>query len=207
MNIPVYEMFLSEQDETNEDFGVFTVSLVDKPAIIAAFMTFSEDSKDLMKFQIVNKEKRIITGAVMIPGMPISRRDEGGIKGEFMVVATRETTERTLMKFMRQGMTGNKGSVNVMHESNMVPEGVFIFEAWLIDHERGTSVPKGFKPCPEGTIFMSMKVDNDELWEDFIKTGIIKGFSIEANYRLRQKPSQDADFLKAVEDHLGSRNA
>lgn len=195
-------MFMDEQDEQKEDFGVFTVSLVDKPAIIAEYMVFNEEGKQHFKFQVTDKEKRIVTGAVMIPSMPIYRKDE--TRGEFYVMANKSTIETAAMQFMKRGLTQ---SVNMMHEANLIPEGVFIFESWLIDRERGTQEPKGFKQCPEGTWFMSMKIENDEVWNEFIKTGMLRGFSIEGNFRLKEKESKDATFLQDVEEWLGNRNA
>ena len=32
---------------------------------------------------------------------------------------------------------------------------------------------------PIGTWMVSMKVNNDEVWNDYVKTGLVKGFSIE----------------------------
>ena len=35
---------------------------------------------------------------------------------------------------------------------------------------------------PIGTWMVSMKVDNDEIWNDYVKTGKVKGFSIEGYF-------------------------
>ena len=35
---------------------------------------------------------------------------------------------------------------------------------------------------PEGTWMISLKVYNDEVWEDYVKTGKVKGFSIEGYF-------------------------
>lgn len=198
--LPVYEMYMEEKDINNQDAGVFTVSLVDKPAIIAEYMVFNEEGTHF-KFQATDTEKRIVTGAVMIPGMPIYRNDK--TRGEFYVVASKETIGYAAMSFMKQGLTK---SVNMMHEANLIPEGVFIFESWLIDSQRGTQEPVGFKKCPDGTWFMSMKIDNQEVWDEFIKTGMLRGFSIEGSFKLKEMPSQDAKLLGALEELLGNRN-
>jgi hypothetical protein len=199
--LPVYEMYFDEQDSKTGDFGVFTVSLVDKPAIIAEYMVFNESGQNHFKFKATDNEKRIVTGAVMIPGMPIYRNDEK--RGEFYVVASKDTVQLAAMDFMKNGLTK---SVNMMHESNLIPEGVFIFESWVIDRQRGTQEPVGFKQCPEGTWFMSMKIDNQEVWDEFIKTGMLRGFSIEGNFKMKEQPSQDKAVLEALEDILGNRN-
>jgi hypothetical protein len=35
---------------------------------------------------------------------------------------------------------------------------------------------------PKGTWMVSVKVNNEEVWEEFVKTGKVKGFSIEGYF-------------------------
>jgi len=35
---------------------------------------------------------------------------------------------------------------------------------------------------PKGTWMVSVKVNNEEVWEEFVKTGRVKGFSIEGYF-------------------------
>jgi hypothetical protein len=56
-----------------------------------------------------------------------------------------------------------------------------VVESWLIeDSEKDKSTLYGFN-LPKGTWMISMKVDNDEVWQD-VKAGKIKGFSIEGYF-------------------------
>ena len=59
-------------NEESEDFGVFAISLVEQPAIEENFKYFSKDGNPA-KFATVDKDKRIVMGAVMIPDIQILR--------------------------------------------------------------------------------------------------------------------------------------
>ena len=66
--------------------------------------------------------------------------------------------------------------------------------------------------APLGTWCVSMKVDNDEVWNDFVKTGKVKGFSIEGNFADKmprpkevqeEKLSLEDEQLKEIVEELG----
>lgn len=61
-----------------------------------------------------------------------------------------------------------------MHED--LTEDVYIFESFIIDDRKRT--PEGFEKIPNGSWFVSMKIENDEVWEK-VKAGEFRGFSIE----------------------------
>jgi hypothetical protein len=48
---------------------------------------------------------------------------------------------------------------------------------------------------PVGTWMLSMKVDNDTIWNDFIKTGKVKGFSIDSKSSKNTKKKKRKDEL------------
>jgi hypothetical protein len=67
-----------------------------------------------------------------------------------------------------------------------------VLESWLIEDEKlDKSKLYGFS-LPKGTWMISMKVDNDEVWQD-VKDGKVKGFSIEGYFadKLEDSPRQD----------------
>ena len=55
---------------------------------------------------------------------------------------------------------------------------------------------------PVGTWMISMKVNNDEIWNDWIKTGKVKGFSIEGYFADKLERPKDK-----VKDDLAEVNA
>jgi hypothetical protein len=68
-----------------------------------------------------------------------------------------------------------------MHQSGQFAEGVFVCESFIIDSERGIKAPEGFKQEPDGSWFISMKVENDDVWNKVLE-GTFKGFSIEGRF-------------------------
>lgn len=151
--------------------GVFKVSLVKNPAIETTLMKFSSEEK--MYFS--NEEKRIVYAPAMIPNKMIFRNN---IQGEpANVFYTAETIEKLQENYFR-----NKGnfSTNLDHSDNNV-EGVFPFESWIVQNkEIDKSKDMGFD-VPNGTWMMGHKIDNESVWNDYIKTGKIDGLSIEAS--------------------------
>jgi hypothetical protein len=65
----------------------------------------------------------------------------------------------------------------------------------FLDSKRGTVPPKGFKVEADGSWFISMRVENDKIWEQ-VKNGTFKGFSIEGHFRERKF---NKDFTKELE--------
>ena len=151
--------------------GVFKVSLVKNPAIETTLMKFSSEEK--MYFS--NEEKRVVYAPAMIPNKMIFRND---IQGEpANVFYTAETIEKLQQNYFR-----NKGnfSTNLDHADNNI-EGVFPFESWIVQNkEIDKSKDMGFD-VPNGTWMMGHKIDNESVWNDYIKTGKIDGLSIEAS--------------------------
>lgn len=151
--------------------GVFKVSLVKNPAVETTLMKFSSEEK--MYFS--NEEKRVVYAPAMIPNKMIFRND---IQGEpANVFYTAETIEKLQQNYFR-----NKGnfSTNLDHADNNI-EGVFPFESWIVQNkEIDKSKDMGFD-VPNGTWMMGHKIDNESVWNDYIKTGKIDGLSIEAS--------------------------
>lgn len=162
MEIPLISLTIDDLEETGVEF----IALVDTPAIEREWMAFS---KTKQRFQVQDKEKRVVSGAAMISNLPIYRLDE---KGEpFYVKFTPDTIEKIVHKFFKSQPSS---AVNLMHED--LTEGVYIFESFIIDDRKRT--PEGFEKLPNGSWFVSMKIENDEVWEK-VKDGTFRGFSIE----------------------------
>ncbi len=166
-NLPIYRMIL---DDTN-DTGVFTISLVDSPAIETDFLLFDKDNKVLDKFSVQDEEKHIVTGPAMIPEMPIFRRDELG--REYYVVFDTDTVRQIEERFMNNGYLH---SLNLQHSYDI--DGAFVVESYIVDKKRGIC-PNEFADVNDGTWIVSVKVTNDELWQEIKESGRINGFSVE----------------------------
>ena len=191
--IEVIEYFL---DEDKEDSGVSAISLVDEPAILSDWIMLSKTKVEL---KVVDEERRVLMGALLIPEQEIPRVDEDG--KEFKIKFSRETIRKVFQKFMRKELQGN---ITLQHEKDITGDG-FVTEIWeKEDLVHDKSVKFGFSE-PVGTWYCLMKIESDEQWER-AKKGEINGFSIEALFTdtVQQSKSQSLvdQLLKELEQEL-----
>jgi hypothetical protein len=171
MELPLYELKLDEQ--TNE-FGVDIISLVDAPAIEKNYVMFESHKVEWT----ANNERMIVSGPAMIPDKLIYRNDANG---EYNTVISKDTIEAVVLRYMEQG---NQSNVNLMHGAKA--KDVFVFESFLSDSQRGIAPMAGYEDLPNGTWFVSMKVNNPAVWQQ-VKEGKLKGFSIEGFFGMEKK--------------------
>jgi hypothetical protein len=168
-----YEVRFNEE----ENEGVYAVSLVSDPAIGVQFVTLSKQKE--LKLATINEEQRILLGAVLIPNQPIYRNQDGQ---EFNIVFPAETIKQVQQNFSRQGYLNNS---TIEHSGQQINDVTFV-ETWIKEDEvHDKSVRYGFNE-PVGTWFAAMKVNNDEIWNDYVKTGKVKGFSIDGVFDLEK---------------------
>jgi len=193
MELPIYKMVVDDSKESGFDF----VALVDEPAIMVDWMAFSSEEK---KYRFdADKARRILTGPLMIPDLPIFRRDEKTQK-EFYVTFDGETTEKMLKKFMQQGLTKN---INLMHDKKMIVDGAYLFEAWMADESRGVKAPENFSNLPDRTIYGSVYIADQQLFDEFIATGKLRGFSIEGMFQqMLVAEENEKDIIAQIKDIL-----
>lgn len=188
---PLIKLVVS--DVKDEKPAVTFTSLVDNPAIESDWMAFSSqnDNAHQFEFKVASEERRIITGAAMIPDKPIYRNDENG---EYDVEFDAPTIETVVKKW---GKFGYHNKVNIMHSPDAKPDGVYLFESILVDSKRGIQAPTCLKEkFPDGTWIQSYYVENDAVWE-LIKQGKIRGFSVEGLFGMKEA---FARFKKAEQD-------
>lgn len=190
--LPIYRLTIKDEDDK---MGVNYVALVDEPAIQTNWLAFNGQ----MKFAM-DKERKIITGALMLADLPIYRRSEK--MGEFYVVFDKFQIEKIVQRFMKNGFTDN---VNKMHDAKQTVDGVYMYESFIVDSQRGIRPPLGFEDAPEGSWFGSYKVDNEDVWNNFIKTGEFKGFSVEGVFDLvPEGDAKEKDIMKQIVDIIAS---
>jgi len=188
-----YELDINE-DEAAES-GVDYVALVDDPAIKENWMTF--EAQKSFAFKVSAPERRIITGAAMIADMPIYRKDD--VRGEYNVVFRKPVIEKIVKKWAKLNKFNN---VNMMHEEDTQTEGIYCIESFIVDSSRGITTPKIFDKAPDGSWFLSYYIENDMVWNEFIKTGIFKGFSVEGMFGFEIKAQAEVVEVDADEKHL-----
>lgn len=190
MELPIYDLKISEQ--VQDDAEVSFVALVDAPAIKRDFIAF----KDVVKFEVVSEDQRIITGPLMIPDQLIYRNSENF--GEHYVKFSPETIKNISIKFAKKGYQKN---VNLMHDAAMQVEGVTMFESFITNAARGVKPLDAFKDLPDGTWFGSFFVENPEVW-DLVKSNQVKGFSVEGMFDYEKPVSKDEQLLRQLQEIL-----
>lgn len=168
--LPIYKLKIKEDDgsQSQVDF----VALVDDPAIQLGWQMFNRK----VRFTS-DPQRKLITGAFMVADMPIYRRDEK--MGEYYIIFDKEEIYKIVQKFFRKGFTSQ---FNIMHDPNQIADGVYLIESFIVDETRGISAPEGFKDISQGSWLATVKVDNQAIWDSFIKTGELKGFSVEGMF-------------------------
>jgi hypothetical protein len=169
------KLYKMEIDDTIDN-GVFAISLVSEPAIEELFVYLSKQPQ-LVKLAEVDKEKRILVGPVLIPNKEIPRIDDETGE-EYSILFTPEVVEKAAQMFLQNQ---NNNEATIEHTERKIPD-VSVVESWIIaDPEKDKSNAYGMS-YPKGTWMAMMKINNDEVWQDYIKTGKVKGFSLEGMF-------------------------
>jgi hypothetical protein len=163
-----------------------------------AFNTQQIDKNSFFKFN-ADTEKRIISGPLMVANLPIYRKSN---EGDYYGVFQAEDIYNLRNKFFKQGKAN---LVNEMHNSDKMIDGVYMIESFIIDSKRGINAPKGYQ-LTDGSWFGSYKVDNDEIWNDFIKTGEFKGFSVEGIFNAVQIDSKPLNIIEQIIEIIKNTN-
>ena len=183
--------------EGDEAIGVEAISVVENPAIESDFIALGNQE---IKLAEVDKEKRILMGALLIPNKPIYRRNG---EEEFYVYFSKDTVMKASQMYLQNG---NQAESTLEHEEKL--SGLTLVESWIVeDTEKDKSALYNLS-VPVGTWMGTIKVDNDEIWNDYVKTGKVKGFSIEGYFadkvNNKKELSEDDKLLKELIEILSA---
>jgi len=157
-------------DEKDQDAGITAVSVVNSPAIEENFIALKKHELELKE---VSEEKRILMGAALIPNKQIYRQNG---KEEYYIYFSEKTVRQASELFL---MRGNQNNATYEHKQEL--NGMSVVESWIIEDEKTDKSRLYDFNLPKGTWMISMKVNNDEVWND-VKAGKVKGFSIEGYF-------------------------
>ena len=126
-------------------------------------------------FALQSKEKQLLAGPLMVPNKLIYRYDDDN--GEFYVYFSEDTIEKIAYKYLENGY---QGEVNYDHSEDDKLKDITLVESWIVnDSEKDKSFSLTGEKYDKGTWFGIMKVRNKNVWEDYVKSGLVKGFSVE----------------------------
>ena len=192
----IVELILNEEDE---NAGIDAVSLVEKPAIESDWVALK---KHEVQLKTINEDKRLLMGAALIPNKQIYRRNEK-TNEEYYIFFSKDTVRKASQLFLKES---NQNNATIEHTKKI--SGMSVVESWIKEGEQDKSNLYGFDAEP-GTWFITMKVDNEEIWNK-VKSKEIKGFSIEGYFAEKLEASKQ-EFKSVVVDEdiaiIDDRNA
>jgi len=161
----LYELVIEDE---NID-GIFAISLVQDPAIESDFVYFD---KEKVLFSSVDTEQRLVMGAILIPNKKILRIDGEG--KSYHVFFKPQTIKQLSEMYLK-----NKYTDKATLEHNQKISGVTLVESWIKESATKDKSALYNLNAPIGSWLGTFKIDNDEIWNDYVKSGDVKGFSIE----------------------------
>jgi hypothetical protein len=180
----LYELKIEdEQDE------VFAISLVESPAIESDFVYFD---KEVVQFAKVDNEQRMVLGPILIPDKKILRVDGEG--QPYHVFFTKDTVKKLAQNYLMKKYTDK---ATIEHEKSV--KGVHLVESWVKDGKLDKSNNYGLA-LPEGSWVGMFKITDDKIWNDYVKDGKVKGFSIEGLFTHSLVHASKIDLEKDLSD-------
>jgi hypothetical protein len=167
--LPIYEISIDEAMH----LGVDEIAFVEDPAIQELWVAMNEEIK-----LAAEDDKMIVTGPALVPDRLIYRvHPKTG--NEYYIKFSREA----ILKIVSRYFTQNKQiNFNLEHNKENDVQGV-ILESWIVkDPTYDQSVLYGFKNLIPGTWMISVQVEDQQFWNEYVKTGQVRGFSIEGAF-------------------------
>jgi len=158
-------------DEDQEEGGIEAISIVESPAIESDFVTLKAEEIRLAE---VDKDKKILLGALLIPNKPIYRKGE---EGDYYIFFSKDTVEKASQMYLKNGY---QNSTTLEHAQAL--KGLTLVESWIVEDKVHDKSVKYGLDVPIGTWMGAVKVNNDEIWNEYVKTNKVKGFSIEGYF-------------------------
>jgi hypothetical protein len=183
-------------EDTNQELAIDAISLVSAPAIEQDFVFFGKDRHNLT-FAKVDEDKRMLVSPALIPNKNIFRYDPQ-TDSEYYVYFSPDTVREAAELYLKHN---NHHKATYEHSDRVA--GVLTVESWIKEGDQDKSKLYGYD-LPNGTWFVKMKIENDELWKE-IKSGNLRGLSIEGYFvdkmqKMSEKQPTDQEILTALNE-------
>jgi len=179
----IVELILDEESE----LGIEAISVVENPAIEEDFVALKSQEFKLAK---IDGERRILMGALLIPNKPIYRRNG---EDEYYIYFSKDTVLKASQMYL---MNSKQNNSTLEHQYEL--EGLSLVESWIVEDKVHDKSVKYGMDLPLGSWVGSVKVNNDQIWNEFVKTGKVKGFSIEGYFADKMERPND----QTIKDEL-----
>jgi hypothetical protein len=121
-------------------------------------------------FSAVKGEEKILVGPLMVSDKLIPRIDSDGNK--YYVFFDEEGIKNLSYKMLKNKLID---SVNIEHDPHRTVDDITLVESWLIeDSDMDKANLYGYN-LKKGSWMAKYKVNNDKIWNEYIKTGRVKG--------------------------------
>ena len=183
----IVELILDEESE----LGIEAISVVESPAIEEDFVALKSQE---FKLAEIDGERKILMGALLIPNKPIYRRNG---EDEYYIYFSKETVLKASQMYL---MNSKQNNSTLEHKYEL--EGLSLVESWIVEDKVHDKSVKYGMDLPLGSWVGSVKVNNDKIWNEFVKTGKVKGFSIEGYFADKMERPKESikDELAAIEE-------
>ena len=179
----IVELILDEESE----LGIEAISVVENPAIEEDFVALKSQE---FKLAEIDGERRILMGALLIPNKPIYRRNG---EDEYYIYFSKDTVLKASQMYL---MNSKQNNSTLEHQYEL--EGLSLVESWIVEDKVHDKSVKYGMDLPLGSWVGSVKVNNDQIWNEFVKTGKVKGFSIEGYFADKMERPND----QTIKDEL-----
>ena len=176
--------------EKDNKKGVFGISLVRNPAMEGKFLKLAKHQE--VKLQSVDDEKRILLGLVLEPNKLIYRNQDGE---EFNITFSEETIKDLAYNFQKEGYQNNSSL-----EHDKIIQGVTFVESWTVEDVKLDKQSVYGLSYPKGSWLAMMRVESDEVWNEYVKTGDVQGFSVDAMVELKEVNTIEMSDIKTEDE-------
>ena len=196
-NLPIFDMMIDE-----DSVGLYTISLVDDPAMEVSWYAFDNQDDSKLKVKLANimddKEHKVMV-VICRADFPILRRDDAG--RFFYIKFSKETIKMMAQRFLKNGY---QGLVNLMHDEDAYVEGVEMEQIFVKDVENGIN-PIHFSQIEDGSLFAVYKIENDAIWED-IMNGKYNSVSLEGLFKpvLVEEKTDELNTIDEFVDYINN---
>ena len=167
--------------DDDEAIGVEAISVVENPAIESDFVALKTQE---IKLAEIDKEKRLLMGALLIPKKPIYRKSG---EDEYYIFFSEKTVAKASQMYLQNG---NQSNSTLEHNSEL--QGLTLVESWIVEDKQKDKTALYGLDVPVGTWMGSVKVENEDVWNNYVKTGKVKGFSIEGYFADKmERPNEE----------------
>jgi len=177
-------------DEEEEDAGIEAISIVENPAIEEEFIALNSQE---IKLAEISKDKKLLMGALLVPNKPIYRKSG---EDEYYIYFSKDTISKASQLYLKNG---NQNNSTLEHQHSL--SGLTLVESWIVEDKEKDKSRLYNLNVPVGTWMGTVKVNNDEVWNEYVKTNKVKGFSIEGYFADKMESPKES-----VEEKMETEN-